>query len=99
MSRSLTRDTARSATTIVKTFKRSNPLMMRKKLEIKDVYFRENEPDRDLLRFELAFDFEEYFIIVAGVIVMLILARKLASWAHRREIKKAYAQRLKKKHS
>ena len=61
---------------------------MRKKMEIKDVYFRANEPDRDLLRFELAFDFEEYFIIAAGVILLLLVARGITKWSRRREIRK-----------
>jgi len=93
VSRSLTRDTVRSATTAVKAFKKSNPLVMRKKMEIKDVYFRKDEPDRDLLRFELAFDFEEYFIIAAGVILLLIVAMGITKWSRRREMRKAYKKK------
>ena len=66
---------------------------MRKKMEIKDVYFRKDEPDRDLLRFELAFDFEEYFIIAAGVILLLIVARGITKWSRRWETRKAYKKK------
>ena len=97
VSRSIIRDTARSATRARKTYERSNPLLMRKKMEVKDVYFRKNEPDREMLRFELAFDFEQYFIVAAGVIILLILLYKMAKWAKKRELKRAERARLKRK--
>lgn len=70
---------------------------MRKKMEVKDVYFRKNEPDREVVRFELAFDFEQYFIVAAGAIILLVLLCKIAKWAKKREMKRAERARLRHK--
>ncbi len=95
VNKSVITDTTRAATTAVKTFKRSNPLLVRKKMEMKDVYFRKNEPDREVMRFELAFDTELYVLIIAGVILLAMLCCRISKCAHRRAIKKAEKRRLK----
>ena len=66
-------------------------------MEVKDVYFRKNDPDREVVRFELAFDFEQYFIVAAGAVILFVLLYKMAKWAKKREIRRAEKARLKQK--
>ena len=50
----------------------SNPLMVRKKFQMKDVYFRRDLPEQEVFRCELAFDTELY--------VLLLIAAALLFW-------------------
>jgi len=49
-----------------------NPLIVRKKFQMKDVYFRRDLPEQEVFRCELAFDTELY--------VLLLIAAALLSW-------------------
>ncbi len=95
VNRKVAKDASRAATTAVKTFKRSNPLLVRKKMEMKDVYFRKNEPDREVMRFELAFDVEQYFILVAGACLLMFLACRIYKCACRHAVRKAEKRKKK----
>ena len=63
------KEASRAATSSVNNFKKSDPILVRKKMEIKDVYYRKSEPKKELFRFELAFDTELYAVIVAAVCI------------------------------
>ncbi len=64
-------------------FRKDNPLLMRKKFQMKDVYFRKDDPDHEALRFELAFDLEFYVIIIAAILAVLLFAAKIKKQAKR----------------
>jgi len=76
--------TVRSVTGAYDRFKKSNPLMMRKKFAMKDVLFRRNQPDTELLRAEFAFDVELYVILVALLVGSLCLLLKSVRYIERR---------------
>ncbi|MBE6625971.1 MAG: hypothetical protein E7628_02145 [Ruminococcaceae bacterium] len=76
-------DTTRAATTAVKKYKKSNPLLVRKKMALKEVYFRKNEPEREVFRLELAFDTEQYVIVALAVCILVMLCCFIRKTAHR----------------
>ena len=47
-----------------------NPLLVRKKFQMKDVYFRRDLPEREVFRCELAFDTEMYVLLLIGAAVL-----------------------------
>jgi len=69
-------------------FKKDNPLLMRKKFQMKDVFFRRNEPDRELLRWELAFDLEWYVLLIALRAVGVCVLCKIACLVKRGRIRR-----------
>ncbi len=89
MSRNVIKDTSRAATSAVKTFVRSDPVLVRKKMEIKDVYYKKSEPKKELFRFELAFDTEQYFLVAAAVVLLLMMWCGMMKIARRRAVRKA----------
>lgn len=62
--KSIIKTTTRSIASAYDRFKCGSPLMMRKKFEMKDVWFRRDQPDVELFRTELAFDVQLYVILV-----------------------------------
>ncbi|MBR3998430.1 MAG: hypothetical protein IKI93_08825 [Clostridia bacterium] len=76
--------TIRSVTGAYDRFKKSNPLMMRKKFAMKDVLFRRDQPDTELMRAEFAFDVELYVILVALLVGSLCLVLKTVRFRERR---------------
>ena len=59
-----------------------NPLMIRKKMTVKDIIFRKDDPDREIIRLELSYDME-WFMLLAALILLLIyitikIGKKLA---------------------
>lgn len=55
----------------------TNPLMVRKKFQMKDVYFRRDLPEQEVFRCELAFDTELYVLVLAAVALLVWLSCKL----------------------
>lgn len=49
----------------------ANPLIVRKKFQMKDVYFRRDLPEREVFRCELAFDTELYVLLLAAALLLL----------------------------
>ena len=79
--------TFRSVTGAYDRFKNSNPLLMRKKFAMKDVFFRRDRPDVELFRAEIAFDLELYVIIIAILVGSLCLFLKTVRFLeHRRTV-------------
>ncbi len=54
-----------------------NPLMVRKKFEMKDVYFRRDMPEQEVFRCELAFNTELYVLLVAAITVLILILFKI----------------------
>ena len=79
--------TFRSVSGAFDCFKNDNPLMMRKKFAMKDVFFRKDHPETELFRTEIAFDLELYVIIIAVLVTSLCLLLKTVRFIeHRRAV-------------
>ncbi len=93
MEHSTVKTTFDKASRVIDSYKESDPLLMRKKFSVKDVYFRRGCPEHEVFRFEIAFDTEIY-VILAAVATGAICA--LCALAHCR--KKRGEKRLLKKY-
>lgn len=71
-----------NAASVYDGYKKQNPLMMRKKLSVKDVVCRKDEPDRELFRFELSWDTELYVLLFVLVCLMIFAAYKICRLFH-----------------
>lgn len=56
-----------------------NPLMVRKKFQMKDVYFRRDLPEQEVFRCELAFDTELYVLLLIAAALLLCMICRLCS--------------------
>ncbi len=54
-----------------------NPLMVRKKFQMKDVYFRRDLPEKEVFRCELAFDTELYVLLLAAAAILVCVICKM----------------------
>ena len=74
-------------------FRKDNPLIVRKKFEMKDVFFRKDHPETELFRAELAFDTQLYVLLVVLGIGMVWLFYKTVRGLEKRRVRsleKAY---------
>ncbi|MBP3294437.1 MAG: hypothetical protein J6N32_11845 [Clostridia bacterium] len=63
-----------------------NPLIVRKKFQMKDVYFRRDLPEREVFRCELAFDTELYvLLLIAAALLLWIVCRMCRAVSNMRE--------------
>ncbi len=64
----------------------ANPLIVRKKFQMKDVYFRRDLPEREVFRCELAFDTELYvLLLIAAALLLWIVCRLCRAVSNARE--------------
>ena len=64
----------------------ANPLIVRKKFQMKDVYFRRDLPEREVFRCELAFETELYvLLLVAAALLLWIVCRMCRAVSNARE--------------
>ncbi len=68
----------KDAASVYDGYKKGNPLMMRKKMTMKDVVFRRDEPDREVFRMELAWDCELYILLAFLLLIVVFAAYKIA---------------------
>lgn len=89
------RKNAEKVTSVFDHFKSDNPLLVRKKFQMKDVCFRKNHPEVELFRWEIAWDAELYvlflvltvlsaFLVVKAVICCCRAKQKLSRLAARK---------------
>lgn len=52
-------------------YKNDNPVLVRKKFQMKDYYFRRDDPDCELFHIDIGFDVE--FCVIAAVIIAAAL--------------------------
>ena len=83
------KEASRAATSSVNNFKKSDPILVRKKMEIKDVYYRKSEPKKELFRFELAFDAEQYAIVAVAICIIVMIWCCMAKAARKHTAKHA----------
>ncbi len=67
------KEVSKNAASVYDGYKKNNPLMMRKKMTVKDVMFRRDEPERELFHLELSWDTELY-VLLAVLILFVIFA-------------------------
>ena len=68
---------SKNAASVYDGYKKQNPLMMRKKLSMKDVVYRKDEPDTELFRLELSLDTELYVLLALLLCLVIAAAYKL----------------------
>lgn len=54
-----------------------NPLLVRKKFDMKDVYFRKDAPDVELFRFEMGGDVELWVLALGGALLAALLIHRI----------------------
>ena len=63
-----------------------NHLIVRKKFQMKDVYFRRDLPEQEVFRCELAFDTELYvLLLIAAALLFWMILRLCSAVSHARE--------------
>lgn len=67
----------KNAASVYDGYKKQNPLMMRKKMTVKDVVFRRDEPDTEMFRLELAWDTELYVLLAVLIFLVIVLGCKI----------------------
>lgn len=67
----------KNAASVYDGYRKQNPLMMRKKMAVKDVVFRKDDPDTELFRLELAWDTEMYVLLAALIFLLVLLGCKI----------------------
>lgn len=80
--------TARSVSEAYDRFRNDNPLLMRKKFQMKDVWFRRDQPDTELFRTEIAFDVELYVILIALLAGAVYLFYKIVRCLERQRVRR-----------
>lgn len=70
--------------------------MVRKKFQMKDVYFRRDLPEQEVFRCELAFDTELYVLLLAAAALLVFVICKLCCAASHARIHR-YEKRMCKK--
>ena len=64
----------------------ANPLIVRKKFQMKDVYFRRDLPEQEVFRCELAFDTELYvLLLIAAALLLWVVCRICRAVSNARE--------------
>jgi hypothetical protein len=74
---------------ILDRFGGKNPLLVRKKFEMQDVYYRKKEPDKELFRIEMGCDMELWVLALGAAILLFCIAHKLSKIEERRRIRHA----------
>lgn len=89
----MTKFTDRKALTAAfNRYKNDNPVLVRKKFQMKDCYFRRDDPDCELFHIDIGFDVEFYVIaaviISAALILICKISRNFSNMKLRRRLKK-----------
>ena len=96
IARDLADDTVNS---IYKTISKEcrNPILVHKKFEMKDVYYRKKQPDKEILRCELSFDFNICLLVLTALIITIALTCRMMKSSAEHRIRRESKHRLKKK--
>jgi hypothetical protein len=70
-----------------------NPLLVRKKIEMQDIYYRKKDPEKELLRIEMGCDTELWVLAFLASLVLFCLAWKIANIGKRMRIRHAHRKR------
>ena len=75
-----------------------NPLLVRKKFSMKDVYFRRDDPEAELFRMELGFDVEFWVVAIAALLLLMVFAAKMTGARKRARMRSEWRRGWKRKH-
>ena len=89
------KSTSCKASRVIDSLKNPDPLVVRKKIELSDTYFRRGCPEHEVVRAELAVDTEICVALAAGVIAALAAAIAVSSW-RRKRLKRKYERKCEK---
>lgn len=83
---------AKAMTAVFNRYKNDNPVLVRKKFQMKDYYFRRDDPDCELFHIDVGFDVEFCVIvavmIVASVFLLCRISRACSNIRLRHRLKK-----------
>lgn len=85
--------TSCKASRVIDNIKSSDPLVVRKKIELSDTYYRRDCPEHEVVHAELAVDTEICVALVAGVIAAATLVCIAHGW-RRRQLRKKYERAI-----
>ena len=68
---------SKNAASVYDKYKKQNPLMMRKKISVKDTVYRKDDPAAELFRFELVYNAELYVLLVILICLVIFAVYKL----------------------
>lgn len=86
MDKNIIKSTTHSVFSAYDRFKHDNPLMIRKKFEMKDVMFRHDQPDVEVFRTEIAFDVQLYFILIALLCTAVCIFLKITHYLEKKHL-------------
>lgn len=65
-----------------------NPLLVKKKLEMQDIYYRRRDPDTELFRFEVAWNAELWVLAFGAALLFFLIAYKLSKMGERMRMRR-----------
>ena len=77
------RKNAEKVTSVFDHFKSDNPLLVRRKFQMKDVCFRKDHPEVELFRWEIAWDAELYVLLLVLTAACAFLVVKTVAFCCR----------------
>ena len=87
--------TSCKASQVIDNFRKTDPLVVRKKFEMSDTFFRKGCPDRALMKTEFSTDTEISVALLVGIGAAVVLICTVHKW-HKRRLHKKY-ERMKYK--
>lgn len=65
-----------------------NPLLVKKKLEMQDIYYRRRDPDTELFRFEVAWNAELWVLAFGAALLFFLIAYRLSKMGERMRMRR-----------
>ncbi len=90
--------TSCKASHAIDSMKRSDPLIVRKKFEMSDTFYRKGCPDRALMKTEFSTDTEISVALLVGIGAAVVLMCAVHGWRKRKLLKKYEQMKYKSKH-
>ena len=87
--------TSSKASQVIDSFRKNDPLVVRKKFEMSDTFYRKGCPDKPIMKTKLSTDTEISVALLAGIGAAVILMCAVHGWRKRRLMKK-YERAIKK---
>lgn len=90
---------AKKLTHAIDQCRSDNPVLVRKKFQMKDVYFRRNTPDAEIFHIDVGFDVELGIMILLLAAVSFLLLLKISRTLSDIRLRRRLAASLKKSES
>lgn len=89
------KQTSSKASRVIDSLTENDPLVVRKKIELSDTYYRRGCPEHEVVHAELAVDTEICVALAAGVIAAIALLCAAHGW-RRRHLRRKYERAVTK---